>query len=208
MRHDAAAEEHRRPVAAAGVPARRGRPPGTTSGTTSCWPRAADEPLAFRSLVDPDHRGVPPPSRHGGGDRRLLPADRAAGAGLAGRRSRARSSRAWRSSIASSSNRSRTVTGRRFDEIRIVGGGVAQPAAEPIHRRRDRPHRRRRTGRSDGARQHRDADARDRRGPSLAEARAHDRAIVPGRAIRAGRAPIAGTPSTARFLDYVEFTCV
>ena len=40
---------------------------------------------------------------------------------------------------------------------------VAQPAAESVHRRRDRLHRPRRPDRSDGARQRRDADGRQRR---------------------------------------------
>ena len=62
--------------------------------------------------------------RHGPRDRRLLPADRAAGARWARRRTRAPSWRASRSSTASVLESLEELTGRRFDEIRVVGGGA------------------------------------------------------------------------------------
>ena len=63
LRHDAAAEEHRRAVAAAGLPAHA----GPRDGQQLRLRRAAGRGRrasgrAFRSLFDPDHRGVPAPA--------------------------------------------------------------------------------------------------------------------------------------------------
>ena len=80
LRHDPAAEEHRRSVAAAGVPPRTGPSRGTISATTSLLALAADSRPAFRSLVRSRSPVVSSPAQHGRGDRRLLPRDRPAGA--------------------------------------------------------------------------------------------------------------------------------
>ena len=164
LRDDAAAEEHRRAVAAAGVPAVVGRGGARSRLRRAARRRARSEPHAFRSLFDPDHRGFFQPPDMVGGDRRLLPADRPAGAGVA-RRRYARAileSLAFKYRVVLESLEELTGTPLRGNPHRRRR--IAQPPAEPVHRRRDRPHRGRRPGRGDGARQHRDADARDRRG--------------------------------------------
>ena len=160
---------------------------------------AADEPHAFHSLFDPDHRGFFQPPDMVDGDCRLLPADRPAGARLRRPPLPAPSSRASRSSTASCSSRSRSSPARAFERNPDRRRRIAQPPAEPVHRGCHRPHRGRRSGRGHGARQHRDADARDRRGV-VARRSAHDhRAIVPGRAVRAGRRGSSGILTTHDF---------
>ena len=69
---------------------------------------AADERLAFRSLIDPDYPPFLNPTEHAGDDRGILPDDRPARAGRRRSPSPARFSKAWRSSTARSSNRSRS----------------------------------------------------------------------------------------------------
>ena len=81
--------------------------------------RAAGVSIARRSRLP----AVPEPDQHAGDHRRVLPGDRAARTRQRRRRSRARSSRAWRSSTRAVLESLEELTGRRFDEIRIVGGG-------------------------------------------------------------------------------------
>ena len=83
----------------------------------------------------------------------------------------------------------------------------AQPAAQSVHRGRDRPHGHRRACRGDRARQHRHADAGDGRG-RLARRGARDhRPFIPGRALRAGATRNTGARTTSDFGEYLEFTC-
>ena len=163
VRHDAAAEEHRRPVAAAVVPARLGGAGARPRLRRAADAGAANDQPPFRSLFDPDHRAFLHPPDMVAAIARVLPRDRSARAADAGRVTPARSSRASRSSTASSSNRWSELTGIADHRDPHRRRRLAQPAAEPVHRRRHRPHRHRRPGRGDRARQHRDADGGDRR---------------------------------------------
>ena len=106
LRHDAAAEEHRRPVAAAVVPPVVGGVGARLRLRRAGRRRPADE-RPFQSLLDPDIRGFLQSRRHAHRDRRLLPADRAAGARRTAGVSRAPSWKASRSSTAPCSSRSR-----------------------------------------------------------------------------------------------------
>ena len=84
LRDDAAAEEYRRALAAAGVPRDRGRPTATNTATTGCLSAARDHERPFQSLFDPDHRGFFQPPDMVSSDFGLLPADRPARARFAG----------------------------------------------------------------------------------------------------------------------------
>ena len=116
----------------------------------------------FRSLFDPDHGAFLHPSSMVPGDRAVLPRDRSAGAADAGRL-RARDPREPRLQVPRRPRVARGADRHRHHRDPRRRRRLAQPAAEPVHRRRHRPRRHRRPGRGDRARQHRHADAGDRR---------------------------------------------
>ena len=95
---------------------------GRSFGYEALLAAASDEPHAFQSLVDPDHRGFFQAARHGDGDRRLLPADGSAGARRPPAFTRA-NPRKPRFQVSACPRIARGLTGTRFEEIRIVGGG-------------------------------------------------------------------------------------
>ena len=105
LRHDAAAQEHRRPVAAAGLPAQLGGAGPPLRVRRVARPRRRVAASRSDSLFDPDHPTFLHPRSMVVGHRRLLSRDRSAGARGPGRHSRVPSSKAWRSSTVSSSNR-------------------------------------------------------------------------------------------------------
>ncbi len=131
---------------------------------------AADDRHAFRSLFDPDYPDF------------LHPDDMSAAIAAYCRQTRSPSHRPAglrardpRKSRVQVPGRPRVARGP--SPARVRGDPRrrrrrAQPPAQPVHRRCHRPARDRRTGRGDGARQYRHADAGDRQVSSLDEARA------------------------------------
>ena len=107
VRHDAAAQEHRRHVAAAGVPADVGG-----RGPVARLRRAADDggrrAAGVQGAVRPGSHDVSAPARHGVGHRARTAARRHRPSRKDPAATRARSSRASRSSTASCSTRSRS----------------------------------------------------------------------------------------------------
>ena len=99
-------------------------------------------------------------------------------------RSRAASSRASRSSIAWCSKSLESLIGSADRGNPDRRRRLAQPSAQSVHRGRDRLHRGGRARRSDRARQHRHADAGDRRGVVARRSAPHHRTLVPGGAVR------------------------
>ena len=138
---------------------------------------------------------------------RVLPADRAAGAGSAGgvhardpREPRVQVPRGAR--VARGADRHAASTRSRSSAAaRATGCSTSSPPMRPAARAR-------RAGRGDRARQHRDADAGDRR----ASARWPRRARIIERSFPVERfEPVAADRWDAhyrRFQDYVEMTCV
>ena len=191
LRDDAAAEEHRRAVAAAGVPPLLGRGGPATTPTTSWSPAAADDRYAFRSLFDPDYPDFLHPDDMVSAIARYC--DRT------GQPAPPNPPAYARAILESLAFKYRVVLESLEGADRPAHRGHphcrrrrAQPSAQPVHRRCHRASRDRRTGRGDGARQHRHADAGHRqRAVARRGARDH-RSLVPGRALRAGRPPIAG----------------
>ena len=84
---------------------------------------ASRERRQFASLVRSGPPRVLPAARHGRRRSRSTAGRPSSACPTARPRSRAAFSKAWRSSTAWCSSRSKTVTGARFEEIRIVGGG-------------------------------------------------------------------------------------
>ena len=118
---------------------------------------------ALTTVVDLDGPDVPAARRHARPDRRGGRPDRADARRSRRPRSSAASSTASRWRTAGRSGRRRRSRAGRVDVVHVVGGGVAQRAALPAHRRRDRPARGRRAGRGDRAGQRAGAGAGRRR---------------------------------------------
>ena len=144
---------------------------GRTYGYDELLTAASQQAPAFTSLFDPDHRGFLHPD-----DMASAIAHYCRQTGQAEPGDPGGYVRAILESLAFKYRRVldslEEVTGTRFDADPDRRGRIAQPAAESVHRQRHRAHRRRRPRRGDGARQHRHADAGDRRRSSLGEARA------------------------------------
>ena len=125
LRDDAAAEEHRRSVAAAGVPASRGPSAGRSYGYDELLSAARkhERPrsgrCSIRIIAGSSSRPTWCPR-----DFRLLPADRTARSPDLRPRSRARILESLAVQVPRAcSRRSSSSSGSRFEEIRIVGGG-------------------------------------------------------------------------------------
>ena len=202
VRDDPAAEEHCRAVAAAGLPARLGgRRPAVRLRRADgrSRRRSARVPVAVRSRHT---RRSSIPRDMAVGDRGVLPRTGQPEPDGPASLSRARSSRASPSSTASCSSRSKSSPAPRFAEIQIVGGGSRNRLLNQFTADATGPTGARRADRSDRARQHRDADAGDRRG-GIARRGPQRSSSVPSRS--SGSSPatrIAGTCITARFQDY------
>ena len=122
LRHDPRAQEHRRAVAAAGLPALVGRGRARSPGTKPCSPAPLTNRHAFRSLFDPDHPGFFQPP-----DMVDAIADYCRQTGQPVPASPAAFARAILESLAFKYrvvlDSLEELTGTAFDEIRIVGGG-------------------------------------------------------------------------------------
>ena len=169
-------QEHHGPVAGAGVPARldAGGHRVQLRRAGRAWP---PRPRPFAAVIDPD--AVPAPGRHAAQDRRLLPRHRPAAA-------RRRPGEFVRSILESLALRYRQVLegleallGRQINVIHIVGGGSPQHGAQPVGRRRHRPHGGRRPGRGHRHRQRAGAGHGLGRSAGLADARALVRRSFP-----------------------------
>ncbi len=139
LRDDAAAQEHRRPVAAAGVPAQLGGA-GTPLRLRRAAGAGAESRHGFRSLFDPDHPTFLHPRSMVSAIARLLPRDRSAGARRAGR-VRARDPREPGLQVPRRARIDGGADRHRHHRDSHRRRRLAQPAAESVHRRRHRPRR-------------------------------------------------------------------
>ena len=174
---------------------RRAGAAGRAMGATSRYPElmaaAADEPCEFLSLFDPDDPRFLHPPDMASCDRGLLPRHRAARARRAGI-VRPRNPGEPRVQVPGRARYARGAHGRRHHGDPDHRRRIAEPAAEPVHRRCDGPHGHRRAGRSDGPRKHRHADGCDRCRWIDCRGAADDRALISGRTFRACRCGSVG----------------